>query len=229
MCRQIDSHPYRFPLDARLDAAAVLVIDMQVDFCGDDGYMARRGGDMDALRAPIEPIRRTLAASRARGLPIIYTREAFSPDLHDLQAHRRRAMPDGLAAVGAQGVQGRCLVHGEPGWAIIDELAPAPKDQIYDKPGYGVFAFTDIESDLRDAGITNLVLTGVTTDCCVHTILREALDRGFDCLTLSDCCAAGTRELHEAALRMLEKPSGTFGALSTSAIWLDGLEGVEEA
>ena len=221
---QIDSQPYRFPLDGRLDATAVLVIDMQVDFCGDAGYMARRGGDMDALRAPIEPIRRVIAAARARGLSIVYTREAFSADLHDLQVHRRRTMPDGIAAVGAQGAQGRCLVRGEPGWAIIDELAPAPEDRIYDKPGYGVFAFTGIESDLRDAGITNLVLTGVTTDCCVHTILREALDRGFDCLTLDDCCGAGTRELHQAALQMIGKPSGTFGALSTSATWLAALE-----
>ena len=222
---RVASSPYPFPLDGRLEASAVLVIDMQVDFCAPGGYMDRRGADLAGLRAPVEPIQRVLAAARSRGLHVAYTREAFRPDLSDLQPHRRLAAIPGLARVGDSGSAGRCLVAGEPGHAVIPELAPLPGDGIYDKPGYGVFAFTELAGDLRRRGIGNLVLTGVTTDCCVSTILREGLDRGFDCLTLEDCGAASTPEFHAAALTLLRRPNGAFGAVARSDDLIAALAG----
>jgi nicotinamidase-related amidase len=119
--------------------------------------------------------------------------------------------------VGDPGPLGRCLIAGEACWDVIAELAPAPGEAVFDKPGYGAFARTGLEGHLRGLGISNLVIVGLTTDCCVSTSLREALDRGFDCLTLADCCAASTRATHEAALTVLRKASGIFGAMADSA------------
>jgi len=227
---QVRSKPYAFPLSGALGPAstALLLIDMQVDFCGAGGYMDRMGFDLAFLRGPIEPIRKVLAAFRQGGFPVIHTRETFAPDLSDAQPHRLWRPPGGIA-VGDPGPLGRCLIAGEPCWELIPELAPAPGEAVFDKAGYGAFARTGLEAHLRAAGIGNLVIAGLTTDCCVSTSLREALDRGFDCLTLADCCAAATRATHEAALTVLGKASGIFGAMAESAALLECLATLDPA
>jgi nicotinamidase-related amidase len=223
------SDPYAYPLVGELNAVstALLVIDMQVDFCAPGGYMDRMGFDLGFLRGPIAPIRRVIDAFRRYGLPIVHTRETFAADLSDVQAHRLWRPPGGIA-VGDPGPLGRCLIAGEPCWELIPELAPAPGEPVFDKAGYGAFARTGLERHLRAAGISNLVIVGLTTDCCVSTSLREALDRGFDCLTLADCCAASTPATHQAALTVLRKASGIFGAMADSSAILDCLATTHE-
>lgn len=225
----VPSYPYPFPLNGELVPAttAVVVIDMQADFCAAGGYMDRLGFDLEVLRAPIEPIRRVLAATRALGFPIVHTRETFKADLSNVQPHRLWRSPGGMT-VGDRGPLGRCLIEGEPCWEIIPELAPEPGELVIDKAAYGAFCNTDLESGLRERGIGNLVLMGLTTDCCIHTTLREALDRGFDCLTLEDGCGAATREVHTAALALLRKKAGIFGATGTTAMLLEALGAAAE-
>ena len=221
---QVRSSPYAFPLVGELSAVstALLVIDMQVDFCGAGGYMDTMGFDLGFLRAPIAPILRVMDAFRRQGFPVVHTRETFAADLSDVQPHRLWRPPGGIA-VGDPGPLGRCLIAGEPCSALIPELKPLPEEPVFDKAGYGAFARTGLERHLRGAGIGKLVIVGLTTDCCVSTTLREALDRGFDCLTLTDCCAASTRATYEAALTVLRKASGIFGAMAHSSAVLECL------
>lgn len=228
---QVASTPYLFPLEGRFEprATALLVVDMQVDFCAEGGLMHALGCELKALRAPIDPIRRVLGAARGKGLTVVHTREAFSPDLSNLQPHRRWRGRNGGPAVGDRGPRGRYLVRGEPCWEIIPELAPRPGEAIFDKPGYGAFGTTAIDRHLRERGIRHLVLTGITTDCCIQSNLREALDRGYDCLTLADCCGAVTTEIHELSLRLIGKPSGIFGALARAEDFLTALAASEAA
>lgn len=215
---RVASTPYAFPLNGQFDppATALLVIDMQVDFCGPGGYMDAMGFDLGFLRGPIAPIQAVLAAFRARRLPVLHTREAFAPDLSDVQPHRLWRSPGAGVVVGDLGLHGRCLIHGEPCWEIIPELAPAANEAVFDKPGYGAFGTTNLDNHLKQHGIKNLVLVGLTTDCCIQTSLREALDRGYDCLTLQDCTAAATPQVHETAIRGIARSSGIFGALASS-------------
>ena len=226
----VPSYPYSFPLHGGLAprSTAIIVIDMQADFCAPGGYMDCLGFDLDVLRAPIEPIRRVLAAARPLGFTVVHTRETFAADLSNVQPHRlwRGA---GLMTVGDRGPLGRCLIEGEPCWEIIPELAPAPGEPVVDKAAYGAFCGTDLDGMLKERGILNLILMGLTTDCCIHTTLREALDRGFDCLTLEDCCGAATRETNAAALALLKKKAGIFGATATSDQLLEALAGREAA
>jgi nicotinamidase-related amidase len=197
-------------------AVALLVIDMQRDFLDVQGYIARSGVDVSLLRAVIPNVRRLLDASRVAGIRIIHTREGHRPDLSDLpEVKARRAARSG-AAIGSSGPLGRLLVRGEPGHAIIQELAPLPGEIVIDKPGFGAFFATDLEHILRGAGIRELTIAGVTTDICVHSTLREAVDRGFDCVTVGDACAAGDPAIHSAMLACIDGEGGILGRVAST-------------
>jgi len=182
--RYVQSDPYPWPFngDLRPNNTALIIIDMQTDFCGIGGYVDKMGYDLSLTRAPIEPIKRLLAAMRARGFHVFHTREGHRPD-----------------------------------------LAPAAGEPIIDKPGKGSFCATDLELMLRVRGVENLVLTGITTDVCVHTTMREANDRGFECLLLEDCCGATDKSNHDHAVKMIKMQGGVFGAVSNSSALIEAL------
>ena len=218
MTVRVDATPRAFPA-AGLGAGstALLMIDMQRDFLDPGGYLAAAGYDLDGVRAAIGPARRLLDAARAAELTIVHTRQGFWPDLRELPAHKRARVDAGTSAIGRPGPLGRFLIRGEPGHELVPEVAPLPGEIVVDKSECSGFWGTDLAAILAAAGIGALILAGVTTDVCVHSTLRDARDRGYECLVARDACGSGDAYAHEAALHMVTVEDGVFGVLADVA------------
>ncbi|MGY1741356.1 MULTISPECIES: cysteine hydrolase family protein [unclassified Blastococcus] len=219
-CGPVPAEPYDWPFDGSFGPAdtAVLSIDWQHDFCSPGGMLDRAGLDVGLMRPALLRTAQVLARLRSAGFLVVHTREGHDPTLSDLPPAKAWRMARLGAGIGEPGPGGRVLVRGEPGWQIVEEVRPEPGDWVVDKPGKGAFYATDLDLRLRSRGIGHLVLTGVTTDVCVTSTLREAIDRGYECLVLEDCTAAPRPGRHEAAVDMLR--SGPFGAVTTAALLL---------
>ena len=196
---------------------ALLITDMKRDFCAPGGYAARAGLDVTRLAAPVANVRRLLEAARRAAILVVHTREGHRADLSDCPPVKLQRSIAAGAPIGGPGPLGRLLVRGETGHDFIDELQPGPGEPVVDKPGYGAFHQTDLAQILANRGITQLVLCGVTTEVCVHSTLREAIDRGYACLTVGDACAASDPALHDAALAMIGVEGGIFGRVIDTA------------
>jgi nicotinamidase-related amidase len=202
--------------------AALLVIDMQRDFVEPGGFGETLGNDVSQLRAVIPPLQAALAATRDAGMTVIHTREGHLPDLSDCPpAKLTRGEP--ALRIGDPGPKGRILIRGEYGHDIIDELAPADGELVIDKPGKGSFYATGLDDTLRSRGITSLIVTGVTTEVCVHTTVREANDRGYECLVLADCVGSYFPEFQRYGLAMIAAQGGIFGWVAPSEQYLKAL------
>ena len=221
----VPAEPYDFPFDGdlRRGNTALMVIDMQNDFCLAGGYFDAMGYDVAPMQAVVEPIRAVLAAARTKGFHLVHTRQGKRADLSDTPAVTRWRSKLGGAEIGVAGPLGRFLIRGEEGHQILAELAPEPGEPVIDKAGSGAFYGTDLELVLRGRGIVNLVFTGITTDVCVHTTMREASDRGFDGLLLADCCAATVSANHAAAISMIQQEGVCFGTVATAQAFIDAI------
>ncbi len=216
----VPAEPYEFEFDPR--SCAVLIIDMQRDFVDPGGFGEALGNDVSLLRKAIAPTRQILDAARKKKMLVIHTREGHRQDLSDLPRNKklRGKLKTGI---GDPGPMGRILVRGEFGHDIIDELKPAPGEPVVDKPGKGAFYATDLDSMLHNRGISQLVVCGVTTEVCVNTSVREANDRGYDCLVLEDCVGSYFPEFQIAALNMIKAQGGIFGWVGHSKQFLEAL------
>jgi nicotinamidase-related amidase len=211
--KRIEAEPSTLVVE--FDHAALIIIDMQRDFLEPGGFGETLGNNVSLLQAAVAPLRKVLDAARAAGMLIIHTREGHRPDLSDAPRHKvERGEPS--LRIGAPGPMGRILVRGEPGHDIIPELYPAAGEPVIDKPGKGAFYQTDLELMLKNREIDTLFVCGVTTEVCVNTTVREANDRGFRCIVLSDCCASYFPEFHTAGLAMIKAQGGIFGWVSAS-------------
>ncbi len=219
---KVDAQPYEFEFEPT--STALVIIDMQRDFVDPGGFGEALGNDVSLLRKAIAPTRKVLDAARHREMLVIHTREGHRPDLSDLPASKklRGRLKNGI---GDPGPMGRILVRGEYGHDIIDELRPAPGEPVVDKPGKGAFYATDLDSMLHNRGIRQLVVCGVTTEVCVNTTVREANDRGYDCLVLEDCVGSYFPEFQAAALAMIKAQGGIFGWVSDSNRFTEALKG----
>jgi biuret amidohydrolase len=217
---EVAARPYEFTLDPA--ATALLVIDMQRDFLEPGGFGALLGNDVSLLARVVEPLGHVLEAARAAGLMVVHTREGHRPDLADCPPSKlaRGRLEVGI---GALGPKGRVLVRGEAGHDIVPELAPIEGEVVLDKPGKGSFYATDLELLLHNQGVSSLIVTGVTTEVCVHTTVREANDRGFECLVLEDCVGSYFPEFHRVALQMIAAQGGIFGWVTNSSELLAAL------
>jgi nicotinamidase-related amidase len=198
------------------ERTALIVIDMQRDFLDAEGASGLAGVDTGRLAAIVPAVRGVLDAARAAGLVVIHTREGHRPDLSDLPRTKQEQYAASGIPIGEPGPLGRRFVRGEPGHDIVAALAPMADETVIDKPGFGAFFGTDLEERLRTAGVTHIILSGVTTQCCVHSTLREAVDRGFACLTVADACATEDPALHEAVLRIIASEGHLFGWIADS-------------
>ena len=211
--KSIEAEPYELEFDPR--STALLIIDMQRDFVMPGGFGEALGNDVTPLQATIAPTKRVLEAARKKGMLVIHTREGHRPDLTDCPP-TKLVRGRGKTRIGDAGPMGRILVRGEIGHDIVPELYPAPGEPVIDKPGKGAFYATDLELILRDRGIKTLIVCGVTTEVCVNTSVREANDRGYECVVLSDCVGSYFPEFQKAALAMIKAQGGIFGWVSDS-------------
>ncbi|MEW5902722.1 MAG: isochorismatase family cysteine hydrolase [Pseudomonadota bacterium] len=209
-------------MDRRRDA--LIVIDMQRDFLDPGGYAAQAGMDIRTLRQPIPFIRMLLDRARRSGMLVVHTREGHRPDLSDCPPTKLARSFKAGAGIGEPGPLGRLLVRGEYGHDLVDELRPIDGEPVVDKPGYGAFHQTDLAQILAVHDISRLYLCGVTTEVCVHSTLREAADRGFECVLVSDACGSAYPHLHAAALQMVAVEGGIFGRVADSQTIIDELE-----
>ena len=222
----IPAEPFAWPYDGdlRTENTALFVIDMQVDFCGSGGYFDKLGVvDISIMQRPIEPLKRVLSTMREKGFHILHAREGHRADLTDLNENKRWRSEQNSAEIGSPGPAGRIWTRGEPGWDITPELAPLPGEPIIDKPGKGGFYATDLDQILRRRGIRNLVITGITSDCCVHSTMRQATDHGYECVLLEDCSASTEEVNHDGIVRITKAGYGQFGVVSDSETLLKGL------
>lgn len=210
-----------FPFDFEAQTTALVIIDMQRDFLEPGGFGEMLGNDVSLLRSTIEPTGRVLAASRVSNMLVVHTREGHRPDLTDCPP--AKLTRGGSTFIGSNGPMGRILVRGERGHDIIDELAPVVGEPVIDKPGKGAFYATDLASILGDRGIRSLIVCGVTTEVCVHTTVREANDRGFECLVLEDCVGSYFPEFQRVGIAMFEAQGAIFGWVAHSADVLSAL------
>ncbi|TAQ87883.1 hypothetical protein B7494_g3799 [Chlorociboria aeruginascens] len=230
MDSRVEATPYTWPHDNTFKpkTTALVIIDMQKDFCSPEGYLQFQGYDITPMRAIIPRIQSILSSFRERGFPIYHTREGHRPDLSTLSSRESVRSRNNAASfgIGDKGPLGRLLIRGEVGHGIIPELTPLPNEPIIDKPGRSAFQHTEFGLMLRIKGIQNLVFCGVTTDVCVHSTMREANDNGFDCVLVEDACTASEAGLHKSAVEMVKTEGGIFGAVTDTKKILEALKGV---